>query len=178
MDHADSLSLSPERESARTRMSDAPPRTPEPPKADRFELERLKKLEAIEALGLDPWGHRFDGHIAIAAARAQAPAETGVTGEKVRVAGRIMLRNNKGKLKFYHLQDATGRIQLMVSKADVSEEQWKLIENLDLGDIIGADGTLRLTNTGEVTVFVQEFTMLCKSLAQPPEKFHGALPSS
>jgi lysyl-tRNA synthetase, class II len=174
MDHADSLSLSPERESARTRMSDAPPRNPEPPKADRFELERLKKLEAIESLGLDPWGHRFDGHVAVATARAHAPTEAGVTGEKVRVAGRIMLRNNKGKLKFYHLQDATGRIQLMVSKADVSEEQWKLIENLDLGDIIGADGTLRLTNTGEVTVFVQELTMLCKSLAQPPEKFHGA----
>jgi lysyl-tRNA synthetase, class II len=90
------------------------------------------------------------------------------------VAGRLMLRNNKGKLKFYHLQDATGRIQLMVSKADVSETQWKLIENLDLADIVGVDGTLRLTNTGEVTVFVQELTILGKSLAQPPEKFHGA----
>jgi lysyl-tRNA synthetase, class II len=174
MDHADSLSLSTDPESARSRMSDAPPSTPDPPKADRFELERLKKLEAIEALGLDPWGHRFDGHIPIGAARAQAPTEAGVTGDLVRVAGRIMLRNNKGKLKFYHLQDATGRIQLMVSKADVSEEQWKLVENLDLGDLLGVDGTLRLTNTGEVTVFVKELTMLTKSLAQPPEKFHGA----
>ncbi len=155
-------------------MSDAPPNAPDPSKPDRFEQERLKKLENIEALGLDPWGHRFDGHIPIAAGRAKAPTETGITGELVRVAGRIMLRNNKGKLKFYHLQDATGRIQLMVSKADVSEEQWKLIENLDLGDLIGVDGTLRLTNTGEVTVFVKELTMLCKSLAQPPEKFHGA----
>jgi lysyl-tRNA synthetase class 2 len=63
---------------------------------------------------------------------------------------------------------------LMVSKADVSETQWKLIENLDLADIVGVDGTLRLTNTGEVTVFVQELTILGKSLAQPPEKFHGA----
>jgi lysyl-tRNA synthetase class 2 len=157
-------------------MSDAPPPadSPDPHKPDRFEQERLKKLEAIEALGLDPWGHRFDGHISIAAARAKAPAEPGITGESVRVAGRLMLRNNKGKLKFYHLQDATGRIQLMVSKADVSEQQWRLIENLDLGDIVGADGTLRLTNTGEVTVFVKELTMLGKSLAQPPEKFHGA----
>ncbi|HET6326157.1 MAG TPA: lysine--tRNA ligase [Planctomycetaceae bacterium] len=155
-------------------MSDAPPSGPDPSKPDRFEQERLKKLENIEALGLDPWGHRFDEHIPIAAGRAKAPTEAAVTGELVRVAGRIMLRNNKGKLKFYHLQDATGRIQLMVSKADVSEEQWKLIENLDLGDLIGVDGTLRLTNTGEVTVFVKELTMLCKSLAQPPEKFHGA----
>ena len=85
-----------------------------------------------------------------------------------------MLRNNKGKLKFYHVQDWTGRIQLMVSKADVSEEQWKLIETLDLADLVGVDGTLRRTNTGEITVFVQRLTMLTKSLAQPPEKFHGA----
>jgi lysyl-tRNA synthetase class 2 len=174
MDRADSLTLSTDRESAGPRMSDAPPGSSDPQKPDRFEQERLKKLEAIEALGLDPWGHRFDGHIPIAAARAKAPAEAGITGDAVRVAGRLMLRNNKGKLKFFHLQDATGRIQLMVSKADVSEQQWKLIENLDLGDIIGADGTLRLTNTGEVTVFVKELTMLGKSLAQPPEKFHGA----
>jgi lysyl-tRNA synthetase, class II len=174
MDRADSLTLSTDRESAGPRMSDAPPGSSDPQKPDRFEQERLKKLEAIEALGLDPWGQRFDGHIAIAAARGKAPAEAGITGDSVRVAGRLMLRNNKGKLKFFHLQDATGRIQLMVSKADVSEIQWKLIENLDLGDIIGVDGTLRLTNTGEVTVFVKELTMLGKSLAQPPEKFHGA----
>ena len=173
MDRADSLTLSTDRESAGPRMSDASPGSHDPQKPDRFEQERLKKLEAIEALGLDPWGQRFDGHIAIAAARAKAPAEAGITGDAVRVAGRIMLRNNKGKLKFYHLQDATGRIQLMVSKADVSEEQWKLIETLDLGDLIGVDGTLRLTNTGEMTVFVKELTMLGKSLAQPPEKFHG-----
>ena len=174
MDRADSLLLSTDFVSAAPRMSDASPGSPDPQKPDRFEQERLKKLEAIEALGLDPWGHRFDGTIPISVARAQAPSEPGITGEAVRVAGRLMLRNNKGKLKFYHLQDATGRIQLMVSKADVSELQWKLIENLDLGDLVGADGTLRLTNTGEVTIFVKELTMLCKSLAQPPEKFHGA----
>jgi lysyl-tRNA synthetase, class II len=146
----------------------------DPPKPDRFELERLKKLEAIEALGLDPWGQRFDGHQPIADARAIAPAEPGITGQKVRLAGRIMLRNNKGKLKFYHIQDWSGRIQLMVSKADVTEEQWKLVETLDLGDLVGVDGTLKRTNTGEITLFVQHLTMLTKSLAQPPEKFHGA----
>jgi len=155
-------------------MTEPPVASQDPLKPDRFELERLKKLEAIEALGLDPWGQRFDGHMAIAAARQDAPAEPGITGPPVRIAGRIVLRNNKGKLKFYHVQDWTGRIQLMVSKADVSEEQWKLVEALDLADLIGVDGTLRRTNTGEITVFVQQLTMLTKSLAQPPEKFHGA----
>src|SRR5229473_3240070 len=141
---------------------------------DRFEIARLEKLQAIEALGLDPWGQRFDGHRPIAEAREKCPSEQGQIGPSVRVAGRIMLRNNKGKLKFFHLQDWTGRIQLMCSKADFSEEQWKLIELLDLGDLIGVDGHLKVSNTGEKTIGVTRVTFLTKSLAQPPEKFHGA----
>ncbi|MEX0702508.1 MAG: lysine--tRNA ligase [Planctomycetales bacterium] len=144
------------------------------PRPDRFEQARLEKLEKIQALGLDPWGQRFDGHLPIAQARELAPAEPGEKGDTVRVAGRIMLRNNKGKLKFFHVQDMTGRVQLMVSKADLSETQWELIQNLDLGDIVGIDGRVGRTQTGEITVFVAEATILCKSLAQPPEKFHGA----
>jgi len=145
-----------------------------PQKIDRFERDRLVKLEKIEALGLDPWGQRFDNHQPIAKVREMAPEESGVDGERVRIAGRLMSRNNKGKLKFYFLQDWTDKIQLMVSRADVSEEQWELIGALDLGDLIGVDGALRRTNTGEVTVFVEKITFLTKSLAQPPEKFHGA----
>jgi lysyl-tRNA synthetase, class II len=141
---------------------------------DRFEAARLEKLRAIEALGLDPWGERFDGHRPIREARAQCPAEPGAQGDEIRVAGRIMLRNNKGKLKFFHLQDWTGRIQLMCSKGDFSDEQWKLVELLDLGDLIGIDGRLKVSNTGEKTIGVSSVTFLTKSLAQPPEKFHGA----
>ena len=146
---------------------------------DRFEMARLEKLQAIEALGVDPWGQRFDGHRPIGEARDKCPAEQGLPGQaqqgpEIRVAGRIMLRNNKGKLKFFHLQDWTGRIQLMCSKADFSEEQWKLIELLDLGDLIGVDGKLKVSNTGEKTIGVTHVTFLTKSLAQPPEKFHGA----
>jgi lysyl-tRNA synthetase class 2 len=85
-----------------------------------------------------------------------------------------MLRNNKGKLKFFHVQDWTGRIQVMCSKADFSEEQWKLIELLDLGDLVGIDGHLKISNSGEKTIGATKVTFLTKSLAQPPEKFHGA----
>src|SRR5262245_61665248 len=141
---------------------------------DRLELARLEKLKAIEALGLDPWGQRFDGHKPIREARELCPTDQGITGPDIRVAGRIMLRNNKGKLKFFHVQDWTGRIQLMCSKAEFSEEQWKLIELLDLGDLIGVDGHLKVSNTGEKTIGVKHVTFLTKSLAQPPEKFHGA----
>jgi lysyl-tRNA synthetase, class II len=143
-------------------------------KIDRFEAARLEKLEAIESLGHDPWGHRFDNHIPISQARESAPDEPGVDGPSVRVAGRIMLRRKAGKLRFFDIQDQTGKIQLLFSRGDLSDEQWALVGALDLGDLIGIDGTMRLTNTGEVSVFVRELTVLCKSLAQPPEKHHGA----
>lgn len=143
-------------------------------KPHRLEAARLEKLQKLEELGFDPWGQRFDNHLKIEVAREKCPAEAGVAGEKVRVAGRIMLRNNKGKLKFYHIQDWSGRIQLMVSRNDVSELQWEVIECLDLGDLVGVDGVLKRTNTGEVSIFVESLTVLCKSLASPPEKFQGA----
>jgi len=140
----------------------------------RLETARLEKLRRIEEMGIDPWGGRFDDHLPIRDARDRCPDEPGEDGETVRVAGRIMLRNNRGKLKFYHVQDWTGRIQIMVSRQDLSDEQWELIRNLDLGDLVGIDGRLRSSKTGEKTIFVEQLTMLCKSLAQPPEKFHGA----
>lgn len=143
------------------------------PKPDRLELARLEKLEKIQSLGLDPWGSRFDNHEALSAVRVRCPQESGVDGEVVRVAGRIMGRRKAGKLRFIDLQDQTGTIQLLCSRGEMSDEQWELVGALDDGDLVGIDGPLRRTNTGEVSVFVQRLHILCKSLAQPPEKFHG-----
>lgn len=141
--------------------------------SDRFEAARLEKLHAIEALGIDPWGQRFDNHQAIQAVRELCPSEKGAVGPVVRVAGRIMLRNDKGKLKFFHIQDWSGRIQLIISKAAFDEQQWQLIELLDLGDLIGIDGEVKPSNSGEISIGVKQVTFLTKSLAQPPEKFQG-----
>ena len=140
---------------------------------DRFEIARLEKLEKIQSLGHDPWGQRFDNHEGISSVRERCPAESGVDGDTVRVAGRIRGRRKAGKLRFIDLQDQTGRIQLLFSRGDMTEPQWELVSALDDGDLIGADGPLRLTNTGEKSIFVKELTVLCKSLTQPPEKFHG-----
>jgi len=142
-------------------------------KPDRLELARLEKLEKIQALGHDPWGQRFDNHSAIADVRARCPEQSGTDGEKVRIAGRIMGRRKAGKLRFIDLQDQSGTIQLLCSRGDMTEPEWELVSALDDGDLIGIDGPLRRTNTGEVSVFVRQLTILCKSLAQPPEKFHG-----
>ena len=143
-------------------------------KPDRFEKARLEKLAKIEELGHDPWGQRFDGHTPISRARAMCPEENGVDGERVRVAGRIMQRRKAGKLRFLDIKDQTGRIQLLFSRGDLTERQWELLGAVDLGDLIGVDGPLKRTKTGEESVFVEDLTVLCKSLTQPPEKFHGA----
>ena len=145
----------------------------QPEKIDRFEKARLQKLDKIIELGHDPFGQRFDSHLSIAEARDKCPPESGVNGESVRVAGRIMLRRKAGKLRFFDIEDASGKMQLLFSRGDLSDEQWELMGQLDLGDLIGIDGAMRRTDSGEVSIFVAELTVLCKSLTQPPEKHHG-----
>ena len=140
---------------------------------DRLEAARLEKLDRIEKLGIDPWGQRFDGHAHISVGRDQCPEEQGVDGPAVRLAGRLIRWADSGKLRFGHIQDYTGRIQIAVSKKDVDEQTWELVDCLDRGDQIGVDGVLKLTKTGEKTVFVTKLVILGKSLAQPPEKWHG-----
>ncbi len=140
---------------------------------DRFEKARLEKLEKIESMGHDPWGQRFDDHLSIGEVRERIPENSGEPGTEVRLAGRIMLRRKAGKLRFYDIKDQTGRIQLLFSRGDLSEEQWALMGALDLGDLIGIDGITWRTDSGEPSVKVTELTVLCKSLTQPPEKFHA-----
>ncbi len=142
-------------------------------KPDRFEKARLDKLDKIVEMGLDPFGQRFDDHMSLAEAREAVPAESGEAGPKIRVAGRIMNRRKAGKLRFYVIKDQTESIQLLFSRGDLSEEQWALMGHLDLGDLIGIDGVAWRTDSGEPSVKVEHLTVLCKSLTQPPEKYHG-----
>ncbi len=100
----------------------------------------------------------------------QGPGE--MTGPQVRAAGRIVLHRDKGKLQFIDIRDMTGQIQLFVGQQQVGDD-WALAQCLDLGDIIGVDGELRRTKTGELSIFAHRLTILTKSLAAPPEKHHG-----
>ena len=146
----------------------------ETPREDQ-ETVRREKMEKIAALGLDPWGGRFDDHQAIASVRGLSPAESGseMPGPRVRVAGRIVLRRGQGKVHFLQLRDWTDQIQVFLGKNQIGEEGWDLAGLLDLGDLIGVDGALGLTKTGEMTVFADKLTFLGKSLLPPPEKWHG-----
>lgn len=95
-----------------------------------------------------------------------------IVGPQVRAAGRIMLHRDKGKLHFIDLKDMTGTVQLMVGQKQVGDD-WAIVEQLDMGDIIGVDGMLGVSNTGEVSIFAERIHFLTKTLDPPPEKHHG-----
>ena len=94
-------------------------------------------------------------------------------GPQVRAAGRIMLKRDKGKLCFIDIQDWSGRLQLFIGKKQVGEADFELAGLFDLGDIIGIDGRLGVTNTGELTIFAEKLHFLTKSIEPPPAKHLG-----
>ena len=162
-------------------MPDTPPPVHDAPKGTGAALEKARrdKLDKLAALGIDPWGGRLDDVTPIAAARSQgeAVAKDSDAGPTVRVAGRIMLQRSAGSLVFLDLHDRTGRIQIMLGKKQVGPEAWKIVDCLDLGDLVGIDGRLGWSKTGELTVFAAGLTFLAKSLETPPDKYHGLVDS-
>ena len=138
--------------------------------------QRVRKRDALIEEGIDPYGHRLDEVDLIAPVRHRAEPLNLAPGDKsdqrARVAGRIMLLRVMGKLAFLTIRDGTDRIQLGLSRAELGD-QWPLVKKLDLGDIIGADGILGMTKTGELTLWADKLTLLSKSLLPPPEKWHG-----
>jgi lysyl-tRNA synthetase class 2 len=142
---------------------------------EKFEADRLAKLKHIEALGLDPWGGRFDSHQPIAKVRSLPVAEGDplTAGPPVRIAGRIRTIRRMGRIIFLDLADATGKIQVLIGQKQVGELNWQLCEYLDLGDLLGVDGRFGKTKTGELTVFAQQLHYLAKSLLPHPDKWSG-----
>lgn len=144
-----------------------------------LEAARREKLRKIEELGFDPWGQRFDNHASIRTIRAkeneivQEESAQHPKGPKVRAAGRIILQRKKGKLIFLDIWDWSGRIQVLIGAGQVGEKNWELAQCFDLGDIIGVDGELMKTRTGELSIAAEQLTFLSKSLETPPDKFHG-----
>jgi len=104
---------------------------------------------------------------------AKEKAELESDSVQVKVAGRMMSKRVMGKASFAHLQDMSGLIQLFVKKDGLGEEGYSEFKNLDLGDIIGAEGKLFITKTGELSIHVSKLVLLTKSLRPLPEKFHG-----
>jgi len=136
---------------------------------------RRAKLDRLRADGIEPFPHAFPGVqpiAAIQAAHGDLPAGEDST-DRYRVAGRLHARRGQGRMAFLDLDDRSGRIQLQAKIDVLGEEAMERLLDLDLGDIIGVDGLAFRSKRGELTLRVEDFAVLAKSLRPPPDKFHG-----
>ena len=134
--------------------------------------QRFKKLDEIRQMGVDPFGKRYERTHSCEQILANFE-ELEKEKVEVSIAGRIMAKRSHGKASFADIMDKTGNIQIYIRVDDVGEKQYEIFEKLDIGDIIGLKGEVFKTRRGEITVSVNEYTLLCKSLRPLPEKWHG-----
>lgn len=142
---------------------------------DPIEVRRAKR-EALLAEGKNPYGHaafEYSHHIADLDEKYAELADGENTEDAVSVAGRVMAKRVQGKIIFFELQDATGRIQLFCRINALGEDAFAEMKDLDLGDWIGAHGLMMRTRRGQLSVAVDSFQLLSKALRPLPEKFHG-----
>lgn len=144
---------------------------PEQKPEDIFE-QRKAKIDEFSKAGLKPFGKRFDGAISTAEARALFVPDA-ETEPAVRIAGRMTAFRAMGKAVFADVKDSSGRMQIYVQRDAVGEDFFKLFKKFDIGDLVGVDGVLFQTRTGEITVKATACTLLSKSLRPLPEKYHG-----
>jgi lysyl-tRNA synthetase class 2 len=146
-------------------MTDLP--NPQVEERDRIIQRRFEKLDALKERGIEPFAYSF-GRSHSASEAVQLYTGEGDAGETVSVAGRIVALREMGKSAFAHLADRTGRIQVYFRLNTLGEETFSLLGLLDLGDWIGVRGPLFRTRTGEVSIRVEEFSLLSKSLRPLP----------
>lgn len=138
---------------------------------------RLDKMNALKEQGIEPFGQGFHQ-------KSHAQEIRNLYGDKTKeeleelqvsttVAGRIMMKRRMGKMGFISLLDKTGRIQIVMNQRIVGEEIYELFKKSDLGDIIGVEGLIIKTQTGELSIEVRQYTHLTKALRPLPDKFHG-----
>lgn len=146
-----------------------------PSRLDRITKQRLEKLEKLRAQGINPYPPRFHrSHTTEQAIALLKQTEAGLTEDKeISVAGRIMAKRPMGKVSFLDLHDNSGKIQLYCHRDLLSEDDLKLLKDVDIGDIIGISGKPFQTKSGEPTIEVKSLTLLAKSLQPLPEKWHG-----
>lgn len=139
--------------------------------------QRREKLRALRENGIafpNDFRRNVMGGELVAAYGDRPAEELEALALRVKVAGRLMSRRIMGKASFCHLQDMSGQIQLFVQRDSLGEENYAWFKrDLDLGDILGAEGVLFKTKTGEVSVRVESLRLLTKALRPLPEKFHG-----
>ena len=143
---------------------------------DELLKQRLTRIREIEALGYRPYGRRYEtSHTIpeILAAYGAKTAEELAPPVPVRVAGRLMTLRHMGKAGFAHVQQNGDRLQIYVKKDAVGERDFQLFKLVDIGDILGVEGYLFRTRTGELSIHAEKLEFLSKTLLSMPEKWHG-----
>ncbi len=141
------------------------------------EQARRAKLPRYEALGVSPFGHKFIRNTSTKEVKEKYDKFTHedleTNNDDLILAGRIVLLRKMGKVSFFNILDKYGRIQCYIKMDNVGDENYSIFKLSDLGDIVGVEGSVMKTQTGELTIRVKKFTHLTKALKPLPEKFHG-----
>src|SRR6266571_3348938 len=130
--------------------------------------QRKEKLATLRSKGIDPFKNKLAPTEKCAEARANY-----VEGREVAVAGRLTAHRDMGKSMFIDVRDQSGRLQVYAQKNILGDEQFDIFRHVDLGDFVGARGTLFTTKMGEISIRLTSFVILTKALRPPPEKWHG-----
>jgi len=166
-------------------MADSTSQSPQPSASDLV-ADRRRKLERMrDEFAIDPYGSRVDSLCSLSDARNQYDETADQENKEnsdvdnrpvVKIAGRIVLHRDIGKLVFMTLRDASGDLQVAANKRQLGEQAFKLAKLVDIGDIVVAQGPIAKTKTGEITVWAsgdEGFAVACKSLAPPPSEYYG-----
>ena len=137
--------------------------------------ERRRKAEQLRQAGIEPWGVDFRPSLSCAEAARRAPAQPEQVGERASVAGRLLRLRSSGGIAFADCSDASGTLQLMTSRDDPAADLIAQLEQLDLGDIVGAVGDLTRSRRGEPSLRLSQITLLAKALRPPASKVRGLI---
>jgi lysyl-tRNA synthetase class 2 len=139
--------------------------------------QRLEKLERIRGQGVNPYPHSYhrshNTQEAVALYKQTESSQQTIVSSELSLAGRITAIRFMGKIAFFDIRDGSGKIQLHFSHELLGKKKFEFLHEIDIGDIIGAEGKLFRTKAGEITLEVNDFTLLAKSLQPLPEKWHG-----
>lgn len=140
--------------------------------------EKRRKLHQLRSEGINPYPHNYERNARVSdlLTKYEKHLLSGETSEGqpfYRLAGRVMTRRPMGKAAFFNVQDQSGNLQIYLRVEELTPEDAKAWEGLDIGDIVGVEGFMFRTKKGELTLHAKRFIMLCKTLEPLPEKYHG-----
>lgn len=145
-------------------------------KDNPIKAEKRRKLNDLRKLGINPYPHNFEKKHSVEYLKSKyshLKATEHDEAEKIQTAGRVMTVRLMGKAAFFNLQDQTGVIQVYLKTTELEEKDAQVFDLIDLGDIVGVEGTMFSTKTGELTIKAKSIKMLCKTLEPLPDKHAG-----